>query len=107
MHYSRLLPVHIRYMTTLAAKHPDAPYNSCLENVRCTQPRIEVEEQTSNQHDGAYDTGHQHRKDQQSAVQAASVKEDKALVKMLEEMGNQFPEHNQCLLIIATIMLKL
>ena len=67
---------------------------------------LEVEEQTKNQHDGAYDTGHQHRQDQQSGVQAASVKEDKALVTMLEEMGNPFPEHKQCLLIIARIMVK-
>ena len=63
---------------------------------------LEVEEQTTNQHDGAYDTGHQHRQDQQSGVQAASVKEDNALVTMLEEMGNPFPEHKQCLLIIAS-----
>ena len=68
---------------------------------------LEVEEQTTNQHDGAYDTGHQHRQDQQSGVQAASVQEGKALVTMLEDMGNPFPEHKQCLLIIATIMLKL
>ncbi len=68
---------------------------------------LEVEEQTTNQHDGAYDTGHRHRHDQQYGVQAASVKEDKTLVTMLEEMGKPFPEHKQCLLIIATIMLKL
>ena len=68
---------------------------------------LEVEEQTTNQHDGAYDTEHQHCQDQQSGVQAACVKEDKALVTMLEEMGIPFPEHKQCLLIIATIMLKL
>ena len=60
-----------------------------------------------NQHDGAYGTGHQHRQDQQSGVQAASVEEDKALMTMLEYMGNPFPEHKQCLLIIATIILKL
>ena len=57
---------------------------------------LEVEEQTTNQHDGAYDTGYQHRQDKQSGVYAAPVKEDKALVTMLEEMGNPFPEHKQC-----------
>ena len=74
---------------------------------RTCQIHLEVEEQTRNQHDGAYDTGHEHRQDQQSGVHAASVEEDKALVTMLEKMGNPFPEHKQCFLIIATIILKL
>ncbi len=68
---------------------------------------LEVEEPTTNQHGGAYGTGHQHRQDQQSGVQAASVKEDKTLVTMLDETGKPFPEQRQCLLITATIMLKL
>ena len=51
----------------------------------CRDP-FEVDEQTTNQRDGAYDTGHQNRQDQQSGDQATSMKEDKALVTIMEDM---------------------
>ena len=47
---------------------------------------LEFDEQTTNQRDGAYDTGHQNRQDQQSGDQATSIKEDKALVTIMEDM---------------------
>ena len=47
---------------------------------------IEVDEQTTNQRGGDYDTGHQNRQDQQSGDQATSMKEDKALVTIMEDM---------------------
>ena len=47
---------------------------------------IEVDEQTTNQRGGAYDTGHQNRQVQQSGDQATSMKEDKALVTIMEDM---------------------
>ena len=61
-----------------------APRRRMITGPELTKIHLEVEEQTTNQHDGVYDTGHHHRQYQQSGVQAASVKEDKALVTMLE-----------------------
>ena len=53
------------------------------------------------QQHSASDTGHRHH-DQQPGVQAAFLKEVKALVTVLEEMGNPFLEHSQDLLVIDT-----
>ena len=63
----------------------------------------EFEEQVIKQQNGAGDTGHHHHHhDQQPGVQAAFLKEVKALVTVLEEMGNPFLEHTQDLLVIDT-----
>ena len=61
----------------------------------------EFEEQAIKQQDGAGDTRHHHH-DQQPAVQAVFLKEVKALVTVMEEMGNPFLEHSQDLLDIDT-----
>ena len=61
----------------------------------------EFEEQAIKQQDSAGDTRHHHH-DQQPAVQAVFLKEVKALVTVMEEMGNPFLEHSQDLLVIDT-----
>ena len=61
----------------------------------------EFEEQAIKQHDGASDLRHHHH-DQQPGVQAAFLKDVKALVAVLEEMGNPFLEHSQDLMAIDT-----
>ena len=61
----------------------------------------EFEEQAIKQQDGAGDTRHHHH-DQQPAVQAVFLKEVKALVTVMEEMGNPFLERSQDLLVIDT-----
>ncbi|XP_034062878.1 uncharacterized protein LOC117540355 [Gymnodraco acuticeps] len=53
------------------------------------------------QQHSASDTGHRHH-DQQPGVQAAFLKEVKALVTVLDEMGNPFLEHSQDVLVIDT-----
>ena len=59
----------------------------------------EFEEQAIHQSDS--DTEHHHH-DQQPGVQAAFLKDVKALVKVLEDMGNPFLECSQDLLVIDT-----
>ena len=54
----------------------------------------EFEEQAIKQQPVATDTGHHHH-DQQPGVQNGFLKELKALVTVLEEMGNPFVEHSQ------------
>ena len=61
----------------------------------------EFEEQTIKQQDSAGDLRHHHH-DQQPGVQAPFLKEVKALVAVLEEMGNPFLEDSQDLLVIDT-----
>ena len=57
-----------------------------ITGLELAEIHLEVDEQTTNQHDGAYDTGHHNRQDQQSGDQATSMKEDKALVTIMEDM---------------------
>ena len=59
----------------------------------------EFEEQATNQKHGLSDSRHH---EQQPGVQTAFLKEVKALVTVLEEMGNPFLEHSQDLLVIDT-----
>ena len=61
----------------------------------------EFEQQTVKQQHGASGTG-QHHHDHKPGVQAAFLKEVKALVNVLGEMGNPFLEHSQDLLVIDT-----
>ena len=61
----------------------------------------EFEELAIHQQDDASNTGHYHH-DQQPAVQTAFLKEVRALVTVLEEMGNPFLERSQDLLVIDT-----
>ena len=59
----------------------------------------EFEEQATNQKHGLSDSRHH---EQQPGVQTAFLKEVKALVTVLEEMGNPFLEQSQDLLVIET-----
>lgn len=59
----------------------------------------EFEEQAIKQQDDDGDTRHNHH-DQRPGVQAAFLKEVKALVTVLDEIGNPFLEHSEDLLVI-------
>lgn len=61
----------------------------------------EFEEQAIKQQDDDGDTRHNHH-DQRPGVQAAFLKEVKALVTVLDEIGNPFLEHSEDLLVIDT-----
>lgn len=61
----------------------------------------EFEEHAPNQPAGVGDTGSRHH-DQQPGVQAVFLKDVKALVAVLEEMGNPFLERSQDLLVLDT-----
>ncbi|KAG0723835.1 hypothetical protein GWK47_005388 [Chionoecetes opilio] len=61
----------------------------------------EFEEQATRGHGGAHDTGHLHH-DQKPGVQAAFMKDVRALIAVFEEMGNPFLENTQDLLVLDT-----
>ena len=58
-------------------------------------------EKQATRHGTAHDAGHHHH-DQKPGVQATFQKEVRALVTVLEDMGNPFQEHSQDLLVIDT-----
>ena len=61
----------------------------------------EFEEHTTRGHGGAHDTGHHHH-DQKPGVQAAFMKDVRALIAVFEKMGNPFLENTQDILVLDT-----
>ena len=61
----------------------------------------EFEEQAIRGHGGAHDIGHLHH-DQKPGVQAAFMKDVRALIAVFQEMGNPFRENTQDLLVLDT-----
>ena len=62
---------------------------------------IEFEEQVIRGHGGAHDIGNLHH-DQKPGVQAAFMKDVRALIALFQEMGNPFLENTQDLLVLDT-----
>ena len=78
--------------------HPGALRRWMVAGPEIARFTTEFEEQAMKQHN---DTKCSHH-DQQPGVQAAFLKEVKALVAVLDEMGNPFLEHSEDLLVIDT-----